>query len=228
MLLNIMKNVLIGIKEPFGRALVLARLQSKYPTCRFYPGATVDDSSSLGKYNVIFRNTSIVDSTIGDHTFVQRDSQIHHADVGKFCSIAQRVVVGLGRHPVDYVSTHPAFYSISQPIVKSYAEKDNFAPFKRTAIGHDVWLGQNALITDGVTIGDGAVVAAGSVVTKDVPAYAIAGGVPARVIRYRFSEETIKELLELQWWNSDDHTLKKKYSLFQQPAEFIEVFKTAK
>lgn len=138
----------------------------------------MDDQSSLGEYCVLFRNTVIANSVIDDHSFVQRDSFINNATVGKFCSIAMRVTVGLGQHPVTYVSSHPAFYAATQPIAKTFSSSDAYIPIKQTDIGHDVWIGQGAMIMDGVRIGTGSVVAAGAVVTKDVPAYAIVAGVP--------------------------------------------------
>lgn len=222
MLVKMVNGIFSELREVLSRVLVTVKLQKKYPTCRFYSGAIVDEKSSLGRYNVIFRNTSIVDSTIGDHTFVQHDSHIHHADIGKFCSIAPGVIVGLGRHPIGFVSTHPAFYSVSQPIVKSYADKDTFEPFKRTKIGHDVWLGQNALIADGVTIGTGAIVAAGSIVTKDVPAYVIVAGVPAKIVKYRFTKAQIEHFLKSQWWDMQENWLQENCKLFSDVVLFLE------
>jgi acetyltransferase-like isoleucine patch superfamily enzyme len=225
--LLLLKNVWIHVKDWLILPVLITRYQNKYPTCRFHSGATIDSSSLLGKYNVIFKNVSIINSTIGDHTFVQHDSSIHHADVGKFCSIAPGVVVGLGQHPVRYVSTHPSFYSISQPIAKAYADKDYFEPFKRTLIGHDVWIGQNALITDGVTVGTGAVVAAGSVVTRDIPDYAIVGGVPAKIIKYRFDEGERMRLVKSEWWNMSDKWLQENFRMFHKIELLLELAKKA-
>jgi acetyltransferase-like isoleucine patch superfamily enzyme len=219
----VLKNIISPLKELLIEPIRLARLQKKYPTCHFYSGAVVDDESVLGRYNVIFANASITHSTIGDHTFIQKNSAINHADIGKFCSIAEGVTVGLGRHPLNYVSTHPAFYSATQPLAKTFAKQDNFSPFTGTKIGHDVWIGQRAMIADGVTIGTGAVIAAGSVVTKDVPPYAVVGGIPARIIRYRFDENTIKELLKTKWWEMPDDLKLRYYKYFSSPEEFIKL-----
>jgi acetyltransferase-like isoleucine patch superfamily enzyme len=219
----VLKNIMGSLKELFIEPIRLARLQKKHPTCHFYPGAVVDDESVLGKYNVVFSNASITHSTIGDHTFVQKCSVINHADIGMFCSIAEGVTIGLGRHPLNYVSTHPAFYSATQPLAKTFAEQDNFSPFTETKIGHDVWIGQRAMIVDGVTIGTGVVIAAGSVVTKDVPPYAVVGGIPARIIRYRFDENTIKELLKAKWWEMPDDLKLRYYKYFSSPEEFIKL-----
>jgi acetyltransferase-like isoleucine patch superfamily enzyme len=222
MALQLMRNILAYLQETAAAPLRLTRLQRRFPTCQFYLGAYVDPASSLGKYCVIFRNTAIVRSDIGDHTFVQKDSYIGHAQVGRFCSIAMRVTVGPGQHPVDFVSSHPAFYSATQPIARTFSASDKFSPTASVEIGHDVWLGQNAMVMDGVTVGTGAVVAAGAVVTQAVPPYAIVGGVPARLIRYRFDEALRAKLLATQWWDMPDEWLQAHSPDFMDPVRFVE------
>jgi acetyltransferase-like isoleucine patch superfamily enzyme len=221
MLLLTLKNIWANWKEALASPVRVARLQRKYPTCRFYAGAYVDAASTLGQHCVIFRDTAIFNSTIGDHTFVQKYSFIQHTTVGKFCSIAMRVTIGLGQHPIGRVSSHPAFYSSTQPLAKTFSPADNFTPFEAIDIGHDVWIGQNAMIMDGVKVETGAIIAAGAVVTKDVPAYAIVGGVPAQIIKYRFDEATRNRLLQTQWWTLPDDWLQTHVALFADPAEFL-------
>lgn len=125
--------------------------------------------------------------------------------IGKFCSIGRDVAIGPGIHPVEYLSTSPYFYFDGL----GWVEQTEFIISEPCRIGHDVWIGQGAFIKDGITIGDGAIIAANAAVVKDVPPYAIVGGVPAKIIKYRFSEEVINELLEIEWWNMDISILKK-------------------
>ena len=220
--LLLLRNIWRGLGETIASPVRLTRLQKKHPTCRFYPGAYIDKLSVLGKYCVLFRNASIINSVIGDHTFVQKDSLINNATAGKFCSVAMRVTIGPGQHPTAYVSTHPAFYSSTQPVAKTFSHSESFSPFRRIDIGHDVWIGQEAVIMDGVRIGTGAVIAASAVVTKDVPDYAIVAGVPARVVRYRFSEEVRGRLAETRWWDMSEEWLQEHCHLFLDPIKFLE------
>jgi len=217
---KMIRNFWECLREIIARPVILSRLAKKYPECKFYPGVSIDDYSLLGKFNVIFKDVVINNSVIGDHTFIQKDSTINHASVGKFCSIAMRVTIGPGRHPTDYVSSHPAFYSCTQPLAKTYSMSDMFVPFKQTNIGHDVWIGQNVLIMDGVNVGTGAVIAAGAIVTKDVPEYAIVAGIPATIIRYRFDEQTRQKMLQTCWWEKSEDWLQKNAATFSNPHKF--------
>lgn len=221
----LLKNIAAHIRAQMASPFLLTRLQMKYPTCRFASGVVVNGASMLGNYNTLFRNAIVLDSTIGDHTFIQENALIISATIGKFCSLATGVNVGMGQHPLHHVSTHPAFYSASQPVARSYSSGERFTPFQRTTVGHDVWIGRNAMIKDGVTIGTGAVVAAGAVVTKDVPEYAVVAGVPAKVISYRFDEETSKALIATHWWDMPEPWLREHAPLFSDPATFLKRFR---
>jgi hypothetical protein len=136
--------------------------------------------------------------------------------IGKYCSIGQDAwFFSKADHPLNLVSTYPLRTMIWNPMGpnKDAVTKGGIN------IGHDVWIGARANILSGVTIGNGAVVACGAVVTKDVPAYAIVGGNPAQVIRYRFAEDQITSLLEIKWWNWTDKKVLQFESYFYGPVE---------
>ena len=132
---------------------------------------------------------------------------IFAAKVGRYCSIARHAKIGLMQHPSTWIGMSSRFYNSAELGWRDFVGKEvSVMPFlrqKMIEIGNDVWIGNGASIMPGIKVGDGAIVAAGAVVTRDVPAYAIVGGVPARIIKYRFDEDTIKRLLDLQWWRYD-------------------------
>lgn len=164
----------------------------------------IDPQSTLSGYNRIGRRCRINDSTVGSCTYISADTKINRTKIGKFCSIGQECIIGgVARHPTDWLSTHPAFFSTKSQANITFATIDQFEEQGTVEIGNDVWIGVRALVFDGCRIGDGAIVAAGAVVTKDVPPYAIYGGVPAKLIRYRFSDDVILALLKAEWWNYD-------------------------
>ncbi len=155
-----------------------------------------------------FHKNSIISGNIGYGTYVGPNSEIY-AKVGKFCSIGSYVHVILGRHPYTYpyVTTSPMFFSLLKQTGTTFAKIQSFSESKFATpefpvlIGNDVWINSHVCIISGISIGDGAVVLAGSVVTKDIPPYAIAGGVPAKVLKFRYSNEDIQFLENLKWWD---------------------------
>jgi chloramphenicol O-acetyltransferase type B len=171
---------------------------------------TVDAFSKIGA------DTTTHFCQIGSYTYLTGASVVINTRIGRFCSIAHGLGVGLGMHPTHMLSSSPVFYSPGKQCGVTFApEGSDFVEQAESIIGNDVWLGANVFIRDGVTIGDGAIVAAGSIVVKDVAAYSIVGGVPAREIRKRFDEESIAILLELQWWNWPEDVLKKAKPLIK-------------
>lgn len=179
---------------------------------------------SFGRYNILYENVVLSKVSLDDFTYVSSNTKISNASLGKFCSIASDVIIGTGMHPADiFVSSHPIFFSPLRQAQISFADQAYFNEFSDVLIGNDVWIGARAVILDGVTIGDGAIVAAGAVVTKDVPPYAIVGGVPAKVIRYRFAEENIDFLIKLKWWNKDLDWLKNNFMAFHDVDDLVRV-----
>lgn len=165
----------------------------------------------------------VLDSYIDSFTYIFDDTVISKVVIGKFCSIGQNCKFRVGIHPSrDFVSTHPIFFSTKKQVGITFADKDYFQEEKGIKIGNDVWIGANVIILDGVTIGDGAIIGAGAVVTKDVPPYSIYGGVPAKLIRYRFEQKTIDFLVKFKWWNKDEEWLKTNFQDFHNIDKFLQ------
>jgi len=177
---------------------------------------TVVIDTVFGKNNKIGNDCFFYKVRYGNYTYNSQRVTIMNCTIGKFCSIAQGASIGLGKHPVNnFVSTHPAFYSVHKQCGKTFADQQYFDEMGHVEIGNDVWIGANSIILDDVTIGNGAIIAANSVVTKDVPAYAIVGGTPAKVLKYRFIEADIDFLENLKWWDKDLEWLQKNFKIMQ-------------
>lgn len=177
-------------------------------------------SSSVHSTSKIEAGSTFYFSTMAKHSFCGYDCEILHADIGSFTSIANGVVIGGGRHPMEWVGMSPVFYEGRDSVAAKFS-KHSREPPRRVVIGHDVWIGHSAILLPGVSVGDGAVVGAGSVVTKVVPPYAIVGGNPARHIRYRFSDEIIRRLLVMQWWSMDERRLRQLAPYFHDVEKFL-------
>lgn len=179
-------------------------------------------NSEIDQSSTVEAGSHIVNSSMDRYSFCGYDCKIINCQIGSFCSIADEVIIGGAQHPIEWGSTSPVFYWGRDSVRKKFSE------FKRpetlrTTIGNDVWIGDRAIIKAGVTIGDGAVIGMGSVVTKNVGAYEIWGGNPARFIRKRFPSELIQQFLKLKWWELSDDELAKAAERVKIPEEFIQI-----
>lgn len=177
-------------------------------------------SSKIHSTSKVEAGSDIVNSTFAKHSFCGYNCQIINCDIGAFCSISNDVVIGGGRHPMEWVGMSPVFYEGRDSVKAKFSEHKR-DPIKRVSIGHDVWIGEKVLIAQGVKIGTGAIVGMGAIVTKDVAPYSIVGGSPAKLIRKRFEDEVIEKLLESKWWEFNDEKLKEYAQYFKDPKLFI-------
>lgn len=182
----------MSIKEYF--------LELKYKMLKAKKNQAFERPVRITKRVRISRNVSI-----GRFTYIVSGRIYDDVKIGRFCSIAENVIIGGGNHPNNWLSTSTFCYS------DMFKVKNNFIPYTDNAItiiGNDVWIGAGAFIRKGIKIGNGAIIGAGAVIVKDVPPYAIVGGNPAKIIKYRFDESTIQKLLESKWWELPPEKLK--------------------
>ena len=179
-------------------------------------------NSTLEGPIVIGSRVSIIKSQIERYTYLASSSSVINASIGPFCSIAHGVYIGLANHPVHGISTSPIFYSNLKQLGVSWRDQAAVVESLPVSIGADVWIGANALIKGGVKIGVGAVIGAGAVVVNDVPDFAIVGGVPAKLIRYRFPVDQQNIILESKWWNLPEEKLKNRIDNWEDPVAFLD------
>lgn len=171
-------------------------------------------SSKIGSFS------HIVNVTVNRYSYVGSNCSVIDSDIGSFCSIADNVIIGGASHPMDWVSTSPVFH-IGKNFLRKNFSKHEYNVTMKTTLKNDIWIGNNSLIKSGVTIENGAIVGMGSVVTKDIGAYEIWAGNPAKFIRKRFNEEEIKVLLHSLWWEYNDNELVKLANVINNKKDFI-------
>lgn len=198
----------------------------------------INKGTTLRGKNYIGKGTVLSNVDFGYGSYISSNSDLSNCRVGKYCSFGPNIVSIGGKHPIkDFVSIHPAFYSLKNASGFSYIDSDvssesgekifsenTFVDDKKGyfyEIGNDVWIGANVSIAQGVHIGDGAVVGANALVLKDIEPYGIYVGVPAKKIGQRFSDEDIKKLLELKWWEKDEKWIKEHAKEFSNIGSFL-------
>lgn len=178
--------------------------------------------SSFGSNVTLHSGVTIFNTFINDCTYIAVNTKVANSTLGKFCSIGPNCLIGPGRHPSStFVSTHPSFYSTLYQNNFSFVKQKKFEEFLPIVIGHDVWIGANSVVMDGIKIGNGCIIGANSIVTKDVPDYAIVGGVPAKIIRYRFNQDIIQKLQKIQWWDWSLNKIKQEAHFFDNIENFL-------
>lgn len=148
-------------------------------------------NSKLANNVGIYGASSVINSEIGSYSYIN-SSIVHNSAIGKYSSVAHGVIIGPGSHSLDKFSTSPVF--------EDRADKKRFSSDSRTQIGNDVWIGVGATILDGIYVANGSIIAAGAIVTKSTEPYGIYAGVPARLVRFRFSKNIISSLIQTEWW----------------------------
>lgn len=215
MIKNLVKRVIcIYYKIKFRKKASISHLATVLGRCDF------EGKNRIGK------NNYLKDVKIGLFTYMGTNNEFERVNIGRYCSIGNNIKLVSSNHPLDFVSTHTVFYNSaehSETFNKDYEFKEIIADESGVCldIGNDVWIGDNVIIKGGLHIGNGAVLGMGAVVTKDVPPYAIVGGNPAKIIRYRFDEEIISRLQKLKWWDWQEEKIQKYAHLFNNPQELI-------
>jgi acetyltransferase-like isoleucine patch superfamily enzyme len=203
----------------------------RFNKVKIHPLARITLKSKFEGMNKINRNVVFIDSYLGRGSYINNSSFFTRTSIGGFCSIGSNVKIITGDHPLERnISTHPSFYSLRNQAGFTFSNSQLFTEVKYAdtknqyciIIENDVWIGSNVLLLSGVTIKTGAVIAAGSVVTKDVEPYTIVGGIPAKKIKSRFSDDEINYLLQSRWWAKPINWIKNNYLEFQN----FESFKT--
>lgn len=186
------------------------------------------EETRLGDYTSIGAHSTLENSSLDHYSYCEPYCIIQNTQIKRYVDIARNVRIGATQHPLDRPTTHHftyrrRMYGMSEVDDEAFFEKRRA---NKTVLGNDVWIGHGAVIESGIHIGDGAVVGSGAIVTHDVPPYAIVAGVPARILRYRFSKQEIDALLDICWWDWDDEVLRVRFDDFLLDiASFIEKYK---
>lgn len=202
-IINSIRGILFKI---LAKLIPEMKLLKSEEVCWSYYKTTVS-GSDINRFAKLLSPCKIYQSKVGEGTYIAPNSIVSMAQIGKYCSIGPNFLCGWGIHPTNGLSTSPMFYSTLKQNGRSLSKSNKIEERKEITIGNDVFIGANVTVLDGCNIGDGAVIGAGAVVSKDIPPYAIAVGCPIKIIRYRFSDDNIKKLLQIKWWNFDNEKI---------------------
>lgn len=235
-----LKHYIIRLKEKLSAEACPAYPQIK--TTATIVSSNIDSNTVVGAFSLIRDSTISGQVEIGDHSAVVQSllsgkirigrytsfngpgsdiiSKVHDVTIGNFCSIARNCTIQEFNHKTDRCTSYYIIRNLidaadRQEYIWSGSEDKDIESRGPITIGNDVWIGAQVVVLSGVTIGSGAVIAANSTVTHDVPPYAIVGGTPAKILKYRFDHELIKALLQLEWWLWDDEKIRRNRALFE-------------
>lgn len=178
--------------------------------------AIIDQYSVVSKKAKIHIGAKVFNSTIDSYTYLTKGSSAVYAEIGKFCSVGHESKIGLAHHTLDKLSSSPIFTEKFNATGFKWVDEQCEFPYRKVIIGNDVWIGSRVMIMGGIKVGDGAVIAAGSIVTKDVPDYAVVAGIPAQIKKYRFEKVVIDTLLKIKWWDFPEKELISKIRYFNK------------
>lgn len=177
------------------------------------------------KNNSFWNNCNIIWSKIGDYTYMSSDCNVFYTEFWRFCSIWPNLKCWLWKHPTNFVSTHPIFFSTLNQVLFSFVKNNSFEEWEKITIWNDVRIWANVIIRDWVKIWDWAIIGAWSVVVKDIEPYVIVWWIPAKLIKLRFTEEQIHFLLQKKRREKDINWIRKNYKEFYNIDTFIHLFK---
>jgi len=177
-------------------------------------------NSVINKKSKIDVFSIVVNCKIGKYSYIGEHSSVINVEFGSFTSVSNYCAIGGGNHALSWISTSPLFNSSTSILHERFSDNE-YDPFLKTYVGNDVWIGTHCIIRAGVKISDGAVIGMGSIVTKDIGPYEVWAGNPAKMIRKRFDDKTIKKLMESQWWNWPIEKIKLSADTFNSVDKFV-------